>query len=192
MRGVSTQCCPSTLSFHDLQRVNFLFVRFDPVPRLIVTGCSSIALSSADDYAELRLIKAPARTGSNAYSPHSSPWRDRFRQMDSPLVRVVDMHAAAVWPKQVKLGTHRTALRMWIPDDDSECMVWHVLYSFQTSCSEPRRVKIGAWAQQLRRLHPSVARIITASDTQAPHLVLQGGSFESEALRSSAITSYLS
>jgi hypothetical protein len=39
------------------------------------------------------------------------------------------MHAAAVWPKQVKLGTHRAALRMWIPDNDSACMVCHVLYS---------------------------------------------------------------
>jgi hypothetical protein len=57
--------------------------------------------------------------------------------MESLLVRVIDMHAAAVSPKQVKLGTHRAALRMWIPENDSECMVWHVLYSFQTSYSEP-------------------------------------------------------
>jgi hypothetical protein len=83
------------------------------------------------------LSKLAGRTGSNACSPHSSRWRDRFRQMESLLVRVIDMHAAAVWPKQVKLGTHRAALRMWIPDDDSACMVWHVLYSFQTSYSEP-------------------------------------------------------
>jgi len=34
--------------------------------------------------------------------------------------------------------------------------------------------------------------IITASDTQPPHLVLQGCSFESETLRSSVIASYLS
>jgi hypothetical protein len=112
--------------------------------------------------------------------------------MESPFVRVIDMHAAAVLPKQLQLGTHRAALRMWIPDDDSACMVWHVLYSFQTSCSEPCQWRFGAGAQQLGRPHQLVARIIAASDTQAPHLVLQGGSFESEALRRSAITSYLS
>jgi hypothetical protein len=50
--------------------------------------------------------------------PHSSAWRDRFRLMESLLVRVIDMHAAAVSPKQVKLGTDRVALRMWIPEND--------------------------------------------------------------------------
>jgi hypothetical protein len=77
--------------------------------------------------------------GSNTCSQYSSTRSDWFRLMESLLVRVIDMHAAAVWPNQVKLGTHRAALRMWIPDDDSACMVWHVLYSFQTSCSEPCR-----------------------------------------------------
>jgi hypothetical protein len=47
--------------------------------------------------------------------------------MESLLVGVIDMHAASVSPKQVQLGTHRAALRMWIPEDDSECMVWHFL-----------------------------------------------------------------
>jgi hypothetical protein len=61
---------------------------------------------------------------------YSSPWRDRFRLMETLLVRAVETHAAAVSPKQVQLGTHRGALRMWIPEDDSKCMVWHFLYSF--------------------------------------------------------------
>jgi hypothetical protein len=46
-----------------------------------------------------------------------------------PLFGVIDMHAAAVSPKQVQLGTHRAALRMWISEDDGECIVWHCLYS---------------------------------------------------------------
>jgi hypothetical protein len=169
-------------------------VRFNPVcsaalPCRLFIIC---ALKTPTITPNCGLSKLAWRNGSNACSPHSSPWRDRFRQMESPLVWVIDMHAAAVRPKQVQLGTHRAALRMWIPEDDSACMVWHVLYSFQSSRSEPRRLKIGAGARQLCRLHPPVARIITASDAQPPHLVLQGCSFESEALRSSAITSYLS
>jgi hypothetical protein len=80
--------------------------------------------------------------GSNTCSQYSSTWSDRFRLMESLLVRVIDMHAAAVSPKQVKLGTHRAALRMWIPENDSKSMVWHFLYSFQTSCSEPRQSEL--------------------------------------------------
>jgi hypothetical protein len=102
------------------------------------------------------------------------------------------MHAAAVWPKQVKLGTHRAALRMWIPEDDSKSIVWHFLYSSQAAAQSRAKGRFGAGAQQLRLPHPLVARIITASDTQPPHLVLQGCPFESETLRSSAVTSYLS
>jgi hypothetical protein len=46
-------------------------------------------------------------------------WRNRFRLMESLSVRVIDMHVAAVSAKQVKLGTHRVALRIWIPENDS-------------------------------------------------------------------------
>ena len=63
-------------------------------------------------------VKALNSRSGRVMELHSSPWRDRFRLMESPLVRVIDMHAAAVSPNQVKLGTHRAALRMWIPDDD--------------------------------------------------------------------------
>jgi hypothetical protein len=95
-------------------------VRFNPVPRLRLPAIHQSRSQNADDHTELRFIEARRPNWGNACSPHSSPWRDRFRQMESPLARVIDMHAAAVLPKQVKLGTHRAALRMWIPEDDSE------------------------------------------------------------------------
>ena len=63
---------------------------------------------------------------------------------------------------------------------------------FKLAAQSRAKGRFGAGAQQLRLPHPLVARIIAASDTQPPHLVLQGCSFESEALRSTAITSYLS
>jgi hypothetical protein len=84
-------------------------------------------LNTPDDYAELWFVKAAAELCSNTGSPHSSAWRDRLRLEESPLLRIIDMHAAAVLPKQVQLGTHRGALRMWVPEDDSECVVWHFL-----------------------------------------------------------------
>jgi hypothetical protein len=44
------------------------------------------------------------------------------------------MHAAAVSPQQVQLGTHRAALRMWIPED-TKCMVWHFRTPFKLAQS---------------------------------------------------------
>jgi hypothetical protein len=75
-------------------------------------------INRPNDYTELRFIKAAGRNRSNTCWLHSSAWRDRFHLMESLLVRVIDMHAAAVSPKQVKLGTHRVALRMWVPEND--------------------------------------------------------------------------
>jgi hypothetical protein len=119
----------------------------------------------------------PARRISQAGpSGKSSARRDRFRQMDFLLVRVFDMHATAVWPKQVKLGTHRAALRMWIPEDDSACMVWHVLYSFQTSRLESARA-INSYASKpiecltsggISRAEKLIALRISSSET-LPH-----------------------
>jgi hypothetical protein len=100
--------------------VKSLFVRFDPV-RSALRPCRLFinrALKTPNDYTELRFIKAAGRNGSNTCWPHSSAWRDRFRLMESLLARVIDMHAAAVSTKQVKLGTHRVALRMWVPEND--------------------------------------------------------------------------
>jgi hypothetical protein len=78
----------------------------------------SIRPQSGDDYPGSGLSELAGRMGSNTCSQYSSTWSDRFRLMESLLVRVIDMHAAAVSPKQVKLGTHRAALRMWIPEND--------------------------------------------------------------------------
>ena len=45
------------------------------------------------------------------------------------LVRVIDMDAAAVTPQEVQLCAEQAALRVWIPENDSKCTVWHVRYS---------------------------------------------------------------
>jgi hypothetical protein len=68
----------------------------------------------------------------------------------------------------------------------------HKRHRFELAAQSRANGRFGAGAQQLRRPYPLVARVITTSDTQPPHLVLQGCSFESEGLRSSAITSYFS
>ena len=67
----------------------------------------------------------------------------------------------------------------------------HNRHRFELAAQSRANGRFGAGAQQLPP-YPLVARIITASDAQPPHLVLQGCSFEPETLRSSAITSYLS
>jgi hypothetical protein len=45
-------------------------------------------------------------------------------------VRIIGMEAAAVAPQQIQLCTDRTALRVWIPENNSKCTVWHVRYSW--------------------------------------------------------------
>jgi hypothetical protein len=100
--------------------VNSLFVRYDPVrSALRLAGYSSIALSKRPTITpNCGLSKLPGELVVTPVWPHSSTWSDRFRLMESLLVRVIDMHAAAVSPKQVKPGTYRAALRMWIPEND--------------------------------------------------------------------------
>jgi hypothetical protein len=62
----------------------------------------------------------------------------------------MNMRAAAVSPGQVKLGTDRAPLWMWIPENDSKCMIEFFGIPFEVAAKSRADEQIEPRAQQLR------------------------------------------
>jgi hypothetical protein len=101
------------------------------------------------------------------------------------------VHDIARGSDHIRAVSSAAALRMWIP---KEANVWSGIFCTPFKlAAQLSAAPMGDLARVLNSYALSTGcPIITASDTQPPHLVLQGCSFESETLRSSAITSDLS